>query len=777
MLWSLTEERAPEHAADFIHRFDPRFWTVNFPRPMLGCVVATGPDALRYEVQFQRHEDLCGLEWASADKWDHPLLGYETARDYRRCQLRFRWRSGGIKPLNAVYGPTLTIEGRDAAGNPRTWYVRLWNYASGTAEDAEIALDFGALDGGFLLPSEADPVFAGDIERMFLSLVAPDYDGSTGVRAAAASGWVELTDIRVTGSGAVLAIGDTRLGDPGVGIATGYDDVYNLTPQRVIRMIDALGYRGDIIHYVGMSHYPQLERDGALLVAGTSGGALAGPCTTWHASFAAEAKAAGLGIIWSLSFELFDAYCRAGWKQRSADGAPALTGWVPPSTLLSPAVPEAMAYLQNVAQAFVSIGVAAGLPAKFQVGEPWWWTNGGGLLCCYDAATVAALGPLSVPMADIAGPKTAAQIAMLDALGALLAQATAALVAAAEAAAGPGGLVSHILIFLPTVLDAAAAEVRRANVPIGWAKPAFDVVQLEDYDWVTGERAAETGPGSAAIVARLGYPVAEQQYLAGFVLNAADKAQWRAIVDAAAAAQRRGVARVFIWALPQVARDGLVLGASEIGGGEDDVQDFDDVDFPIAIGRAAQVVTEFATQVIAAPSGHEQRVSEWAEARMAYDVGPGVRSEGELRELAVFFRARRGAARGFRFRDPLDASSAVDGGAPEAGDQLLGTGDGVRRDFALVKRYGSDADAQVRRITLPVAGSVVAAVGGAATVDFALLDDGVLLFDVAPAAGAEVRAGFLFDVPVRFAEDRLTIDRATFLAGEAGEVPLIEVRR
>jgi uncharacterized protein (TIGR02217 family) len=162
---------------------------------------------------------------------------------------------------------------------------------------------------------------------------------------------------------------------------------------------------------------------------------------------------------------------------------------------------------------------------------------------------------------------------------------------------------------------------------------------------------------------------------------------------------------------------------------------------------------------------------------MAYDVGPGVRSEDELRVLTAFFRARRGAARGFRFRDPLDSSSAGGDGTPGAGDQLLGVGDGVRRDFALVKRYGDGAEAQVRRVTLPVAGSVEASVGGLATGAFALLADGVLLFDAAPAVGAEVRAGFRFDVPVRFAEDRLTIGRASFLAGEAVEVPLIEVRR
>ena len=53
---------------------------------------------------------------------------------------------------------------------------------------------------------------------------------------------------------------------------------------------------------------------------------------------------------------------------------------------------------------------------------------------------------------------------------------------------------------------------------------------------------------------------------------------------------------------------------------------------------------------------------------------------------------------------------------------------------------------------------------------------GVIRFGQPPAAGMEVRAGFLFDVPVRFAEDRLDISSATFAAGEAPSVPLVEIR-
>lgn len=89
-----------------------------------------------------------------------------------------------------------------------------------------------------------------------------------------------------------------------------------------------------------------------------------------------------------------------------------------------------------------------------------------------------------------------------------------------------------------------------------------------------------------------------------------------------------------------------------------------------------------------------------------------------------------------------------------------------------MKRYG-DAE---RRITRPVAGSVSVAVDGRAVHAFAVGDAGVVTLDAAPAKGAVVTASFAFDVPVRFAEDRLSVSRATYLAGEAASVPLIEVR-
>lgn len=760
---------------DWLKRFDPRFWTVNFARPMMGAVTTTGADALRVDLAFLKSNDLAGLIWESEDRWDHPLLRYATRRDYRGVTLAFRWRSLGVMPLDAVNGPVLTIEGRDASGAARAWYVRLWNYAQGTAEDAEIALDFGALDGGFLLPGEADPVWAGDVDRLFVSLVPPGYDGVDAPLPSPAEAWVELSGVRCDGAGSTIPIGDAFVPPHALRIASGYDDSYNQTPARLLRGMAQMGYSGPINHYVGMSHYPALRWDGARYVADPAR-PLCGPAAAWHADFAARAAGEGFGLILSLSFELLDQNCPEAWKQRDASGNPALTGWSPPSTLLSPANAAAMAYLGDVAAALVGIAVAAGQAPRFQVGEPWWWVGANRAPCFYDAAATAAFTAetgfaLPPPMSDVRVPVSAAHRTYLDWLGTKLGAATLNLRDRARAAAS--GCEALLLVYTPQVARADAPDLLRANLPAAWASPAWDVLQLEDYDFVVaGDFAGQAR--TAALGLELGYPPGRQHYFAGFVLDGAQRALWPQIADAAAAAAGRGVAATFVWAWPQVARDGFV--AFDIAGDED-VPAFHDVLFPLELGFGAAGGPAFATQVAVTASGFEQRNAAWADARLHYDAGLGVRSEADLAALVAFFRARRGQAHGFRFRDPFDHSSRDDGAAETAHDQPIGTGDGTATRFALTKTYGDPGEAQVRRITRPVPGSVRVAVAGVErSSGWTLAPGGAIDFAAAPPAGAAVTAGYRFDVPVRFADDRIEVSLAGYRTGELPSVPLIEVR-
>ena len=775
MAFWLAKQRERQDS-DWIQRFDPRFWTVNFPRPMMAALTCPAPDALRIDATFLREGDLAGVIWDSIDTLDHPLLRYATNRNYSHTQLTFRWRSAGVIALDAVHGPTLTIEGHDDAGNPRTWYVRLWNYARGTATDAQISLNFSKLSGGFMVPAEAQPVNPRQIDRMFISLVPPGFSpGSTKPLAQAANGWAELTQIRCEGHHAMLEIGDVIVPPHGLAMATAYDDCTNQTPQRLIRNTRQLGYRGSLLHYAGMSHFMRLTAAGGQFVAAADGEPLCTPAMAWHRAFFTAARDAGFSPILSLSYELLAQHCPQAWQQRAANGEAGRTGWDPPSALLSPASPQAMNWLQSVARSFVRLMQEAGVAVRFQIGEPWWWIMHDGRPCIYDDAARAAFGGNPVTIPDLRQPLDSGQKALLDQAGALLASSTHALRDAVRAAAAPQPSEVLLLTFLPGVLDPAMPEVRRANLPVGWATPAFDRLQVEDYDWLTAGAEAARRDAYTGVFARLRYPPMETDYLAGFVLYPEQREQWRRIDAGIDEAMERGCNERFVWALPQVCRDGFVRLPSAASD-EDDMIPFDDVLYPLALGRNASVTTEFSTTISITASGHERRNSLWSDARLRFDIGPGVRSEPELGVLLDFFRARRGPARGFRLRDPSDFSSNAMTGTPTAQDQLLGQGDGLRASFPLVKRYGSGEEAQLRRITRPRAGTVLVSINGMATTAFTLEPGGVIRLHTALAAGQSVRAGFLFDVPVRFAEDRLEISGATFAAGEAPSVPVIEIR-
>lgn len=200
------------------------------------------------------------------------------------------------------------------------------------------------------------------------------------------------------------------------------------------------------------------------------------------------------------------------------------------------------------------------------------------------------------------------------------------------------------------------------------------------------------------------------------------------------------------------------------------IEPFHDVRFPLDVAFGAAGGPQRRTEIVALASGHERRNQRWQRSRRRYDAGQGIRSLAELYEVVAFYEARRGPLHAFRYRDPLDHSSAAPGGEPFWTDQLLGTGDGERTTFPLVKRYGDE----VRPITHPERASIRLMVGRSKEFGFTLEGGAVRLPAPAPA-GEAVRAGFLFDVPVRFASDELSVSLTAFAAGEVPVIPLLEV--
>lgn len=196
---------------------------------------------------------------------------------------------------------------------------------------------------------------------------------------------------------------------------------------------------------------------------------------------------------------------------------------------------------------------------------------------------------------------------------------------------------------------------------------------------------------------------------------------------------------------------------------------FHEVRFPVDISYGSSGGPEFHTDVVILASGHEQRNSNWAEARARYNVAHGVKTRAQLDALIAFFRARKGRAHGFRFKDWSDYQAA---GAE------VGLGNGETTVFALSKRYQSGGVIAVRPILKVVAGTVTVYVDGVAQVSgvTADLDQGTIAFSSAPAAGAVITADFEFDVPVRFDTDRLSATLDAYGSHSWQDIPLIEVR-
>lgn len=207
---------------------------------------------------------------------------------------------------------------------------------------------------------------------------------------------------------------------------------------------------------------------------------------------------------------------------------------------------------------------------------------------------------------------------------------------------------------------------------------------------------------------------------------------------------------------------------------------FHEVRFPLRVALGASGGPVRRTDIVGLSNGREQRNQRWRDSRRFYDAGSGVRSLADLYAVLEFFEARRGQLYGFRFRDPVDWASCGPGGTASAGDQVIGTGDGVTASFRLVKAYQDAAGSSSRRITKPVAETVLISVDGSVVARSAYAVDtttGIVTFASGhlPGPGALVAAGFEFDVPVRFDTDRIDINLAHFDAGRIPTIPLTEI--
>ena len=207
---------------------------------------------------------------------------------------------------------------------------------------------------------------------------------------------------------------------------------------------------------------------------------------------------------------------------------------------------------------------------------------------------------------------------------------------------------------------------------------------------------------------------------------------------------------------------------------------FHDVRFPLSISFGATGGPERSIEIVSLSSGREKRNLRQAHALRRFDAGTGLRAISEIEEILNFYEARKGPLHGFRFRDPFDWKSCGQSAAITPLDQQIGVGNGVTATFALTKTYGVSPYAYQRPLACVIAASLRVSADGIEVLPatYTVTAPGsaiTFLPGSIPANGKIIRAGFEFDVPVRFEGASLTLSLANFRAGQVQAIPLKEV--
>jgi uncharacterized protein (TIGR02217 family) len=207
---------------------------------------------------------------------------------------------------------------------------------------------------------------------------------------------------------------------------------------------------------------------------------------------------------------------------------------------------------------------------------------------------------------------------------------------------------------------------------------------------------------------------------------------------------------------------------------------FHEVRFPANLSFGSVGGPARRTEIVTLANGYEERNTPWAHSRRRYDAGLGLRSLDDIGALISFFEARRAQVYGFRWKDWADFKSCTASQEPDYEDQVIAHGDGVSDRFQLTKTYGQEHLPYVRPIRKPVQGSVTLGLEGDLLrqgVHFDLdVTTGIVTLYETPPEGAQITAGFEFDVPVRFDTDQIQTSVASFKAGSVPSVPVVEVR-
>lgn len=364
-----------------------------------------------------------------------------------------------------------------------------------------------------------------------------------------------------------------------VRLAEGYDDENHRNPSRLISTMVQMGFSGIIDLYIGASHfYDKKGPDGVVSLDYTymtldTTKTINAAFKAWLIAYLKEMAANGFtDIVVSVSME--NLQMPDAWKQRLSDGSVGQTGWIPPTNFYSPCDIAGKTWIEGATRATLDIVVGLGFKPILQLGEPWWWwetAKSGQPPCIYDyASKLKFKADTGFDMPIISNTSevlmTGNNLILANWCNAQLTAYSNFMKSIVKSYVG-GQYTT--LFFLPTVLDPTNTPYFMSSINYiksGWDSNQLDFIQLEDYDWIMGDKISEYHEDTFYIGEEgLGYKRNKQHYFSGFVTPDKSARVWGIVLNEAYKALGLGFAEVFIWAGTQLRRDDVNVENKLIG--------------------------------------------------------------------------------------------------------------------------------------------------------------------------------------------------------------------